>query len=630
VSLIEKALEVAGEGYPVFPCTRKKRPCWSNDELGVEAGEGGLKIAARDPEEIKRLFAHPGAALIGVPTGSASGLAVVDIDVKDGKCGQDWYDDHLAELGLTRWHKTQSGGVHLVYAINGVDPGSNAGVIHDGVDLRGGGGYIIWWPAHGCEYGDVELAPFPDWLAQETEEQAEAWATLADDDLEQHIVEAESFHQPMVSLAWRMANDGYSQGHIVEHLAETFDKSIAAKPSHPRHKDWTRRKLDIYRTVSSALEKAGRAELPQQSMPTPAETPRGETPAVAKAVMSLPSFAEAPGRRFDGQEVPEPKFVIEDLVPCGRLCNVAGLGGAGKSILLQLAATCIAEGLPFLGKTTLQGAAAYVTGEDDENTLHHRQARINDLLGLNETPAGLFLASYLGHDLKMFDGKRWTKTFDWLWQEAARIEGLIALMVDPASEVYLGDYSNPVLVKEFNRTFDIKAVEHNLAIFLSMHTAKGGESQKTPFGSAQWLFAARTTLVLEPVIGEDGKPSRDHVTLRVAKGNFIRPGEEIPLVWTDDGLLVRDEGPAPAEQLARLKELDTLIFMHADEAWKARDPLSDNRSMKDRYLPTVIRDASKGRFSQKEIHQQMKDHIRQGRLSIERHWHNRRLGLKVV
>ncbi len=33
MSLIDKALEVAGEGYPVFPCDRRNRPCWTNDQL---------------------------------------------------------------------------------------------------------------------------------------------------------------------------------------------------------------------------------------------------------------------------------------------------------------------------------------------------------------------------------------------------------------------------------------------------------------------------------------------------------------------------------------------------------------------------------------------------------------------
>jgi len=139
VNLTEKALAVAGEDHPVFPCDRRKRPCWTNDQLGVGEGEGGFKIATRDPEEIRRLFAHPRAALIGVPTGPDSGINVIDVDVKEGKAGQDWYDAHITELGLTRWHKTQSGGVHLVYAANGLDPGTSAGVVHDGVDIRAAG-----------------------------------------------------------------------------------------------------------------------------------------------------------------------------------------------------------------------------------------------------------------------------------------------------------------------------------------------------------------------------------------------------------------------------------------------------------------------------------------------------------
>jgi len=152
VDLIEKALAVARGGFPVFPCDRHKHPCWSNEELGAAPGEGGFKIATRDPEEIKKLFAHKRAALIGVPTGPVSGITVVDIDVKDGKGGQAWYDERISDLGMTRWHRTRSGGLHLVYRINGVDPGSNAGLIHDGVDLRSDGGFIVWWPSEGLEY----------------------------------------------------------------------------------------------------------------------------------------------------------------------------------------------------------------------------------------------------------------------------------------------------------------------------------------------------------------------------------------------------------------------------------------------------------------------------------------------
>ena len=74
MDIISKALEVA-EDYPVFPCDSKKRPVC----------QGGFKAATQDPDEIERLFAISGAALIGIPTGEVSGVSVIDIDVRDGK-----------------------------------------------------------------------------------------------------------------------------------------------------------------------------------------------------------------------------------------------------------------------------------------------------------------------------------------------------------------------------------------------------------------------------------------------------------------------------------------------------------------------------------------------------------------
>jgi len=647
VDLIEQALAVAREGRPVFPCDAKKRPCWSCEDLGVGPGEGGFKAATTDPEEIKRLFAHPRAALIGVPTGTTSGLAVVDVDVKDGKGGQQWYDAHITDLGLTRWHRTKSGGVHLVYQINGYDPGCSAGVIHDGVDLRGGGGYVIWWPAAGCEFGDVELAPFPEWIARESDQAVEGWATLADDDLEQHILEATSFHQPMISLAWRMAADGYSGQFIQDHLRGAFDRSVAANPKHPRHRDWTRRKLDIFRTVQSAVEKAGRAEVAlvhtnatestdsKETDHAPKPTQIGQVTATvgaaakatAKAAVDLPAISDYPGTRFDGKPVPELEFAIEDLVPAGRLCNIAGLGGAGKGILMQIAATCTASGLPFLGKDVRQGPVAYYGCEDDDDVLHHRQARINELLGLPATPDGLFIKSYLGHDLTVFDGKKWRATFDWLWDDMAKIDGLVAAVLDPASEFFVGEYADAVAVKTFCKRLDARAAERDVTLFLLMHTAKGGEGQKTPFGSVQWMNAARTTLMLDPVVGEDGK-SGDQAVLRVGKGNYFRAGEEIALSWTDDGLLVLAHEPDAYEKIARARELEALIVDLCDTAWRAGAPLSDASQARERYLPAKVRQVAKSKFSKREITETMESMMRAGKLKLGRTQDRR--GLKVA
>ncbi|MCA3377613.1 MAG: bifunctional DNA primase/polymerase, partial [Roseomonas sp.] len=77
--LVNSALAVAKK-WPVFPCSGDKRPLT----------QGGFKAATRDPAEIRRLFSRLGAALIGVPTGAASGFFVVDCDCKNGAGGLEW------------------------------------------------------------------------------------------------------------------------------------------------------------------------------------------------------------------------------------------------------------------------------------------------------------------------------------------------------------------------------------------------------------------------------------------------------------------------------------------------------------------------------------------------------------
>jgi hypothetical protein len=386
---------------------------------------------------------------------------------------------------------------------------------------------------------------------------------------------------------------------------------------------WTRQKLEakVMHGLSDGMVDNGIEDAPQLN--------GGEAPKQAARPLP-PSIADFPANRWDGQEIQPPEFVIGDLAPRRRLVNVAGVGGAGKGILMQTAATSIAAGLPFLGKDTLQGPVAYYSCEDEDAVLHHRQARINALLGLETTPANLFIKSYLGHNLTMFNGTKWTPLFEWLWNDIDKIEGRIAAVIDPASEVFLGDFLNPVAVKTFCRRFDIEAAKRNMVAFMLMHTAKGGDTAKTPFGSVQWLNAARATLMLEPAIGEDGRPNTDEAALRVAKGNFVKPGEEIPLLWTDDGLLVRKDEPDAYERLSQLKELTRLITELVDAAWKSAAPLSDNRTIADRYLPARVVQASNGKFTRKEAQEQTSELLRLGQLELTQHHRSRRLGLRIT
>jgi hypothetical protein len=83
----QSALELGEEwGVAVFPCGFNKQPLTDH----------GFKDATRNLEQISEWWSRWPDALVGVPTGVASGLLVVDIDPDGAK----WYGEHSADLGV--------------------------------------------------------------------------------------------------------------------------------------------------------------------------------------------------------------------------------------------------------------------------------------------------------------------------------------------------------------------------------------------------------------------------------------------------------------------------------------------------------------------------------------------------
>jgi len=156
--VVDLALELATRGWAVFPCRSDKRPARPKSDGGT-----GFHDASRNPDRVKDLWKRWPGPLVGVATGPFSNLAVLDIDAKHPQALA-WLERHEAMLGVPWRLKTRSGGWHLYY---GNVPGvrCTAGRPIAGVDVRGFGGYVIFW-------GDAAptqlwLRPFPKWLITE-------------------------------------------------------------------------------------------------------------------------------------------------------------------------------------------------------------------------------------------------------------------------------------------------------------------------------------------------------------------------------------------------------------------------------------------------------------------------------
>lgn len=147
-------------GWPVFPLGDDKKPA-----IGKREGGRGFHDASTDPADIRRLFSHPRAALIGIPTGERSGFDALDVDVKHASA-RAWLAVAADHIPPTRTYQTRSGGFHLLFRhAPGVHNTESA--LARGVDTRGDGGYIVFWFAAGLPCTDNSpAADWPEWLLE--------------------------------------------------------------------------------------------------------------------------------------------------------------------------------------------------------------------------------------------------------------------------------------------------------------------------------------------------------------------------------------------------------------------------------------------------------------------------------
>jgi hypothetical protein len=186
VKVGDAAQEYAELGWHVFPChwpifasnggvrcSCGKAACIAARQIGKHPRTpNGHLDATTDRDRIDRYWSRWPLANIGVPTGAANGITVLDIDPRNG-------GDHSLivleqqhePLPPTARNRTGSGGEHILFAhIPGVR--NSASKLGAGIDVRGDGGYVVMPPSlhkSGNRYEitcGLPIAAAPDWLVK--------------------------------------------------------------------------------------------------------------------------------------------------------------------------------------------------------------------------------------------------------------------------------------------------------------------------------------------------------------------------------------------------------------------------------------------------------------------------------
>lgn len=141
LTLPDAASAFAAAGVPVFPCVPgEKRPLT----------EHGFHDASTDPGQVGAWWGRWPAANIGIPTGPASGVEVVDVDIHGDNSGFPALKQARRAGLIPAWAvlvRSPSGGLHIYFPAAPEREQSSWQAPRAHIDFRGAGGYIVAPPS---------------------------------------------------------------------------------------------------------------------------------------------------------------------------------------------------------------------------------------------------------------------------------------------------------------------------------------------------------------------------------------------------------------------------------------------------------------------------------------------------
>lgn len=499
--------------WPVFACGDDKRPVVAT----------GFKAASRDPAVILAQFDRPGAAMIGVPTGIASGFVVIDIDIKTDRDGRDWLAENANALPPTRTHRTRSGGLHLLFQVpDGVEIRNSASKVAPGVDVRGEGGYVIIPPSPGYAIADdTEIAEMPRWLVRACSEVERVAQTVRPAERHERYTQAaiDGETRAVASASEGTRNDTLNKAAVkLGTLVAAGQMSRSTAEAELQHAGQSAglSARECAQTIKSGLDFG--MQRPRQ-MPEPRHYTNGHAhphpePPPEETPSSKPDpFPATPLSASELEHIPPRELIYAHFLFKKFISAIGAQGGAGKTAYAFAIALAIAIGKNLLGETVHESGPVWIYNLEDPRVELLRRIKaviVGHQLQWADIEGRIFLDSGRDRPLVIAQAKdgvviAWPQVSDLIAEIRAR--GIKLLIIDPFVRSHKVE-------ENYNDQIDFVAAlwaevadKGDCAILLVHHFKKGGLSgDASAFrGATALIDASRAAVTLAMMSQEEAK-----------------------------------------------------------------------------------------------------------------------------
>jgi hypothetical protein len=567
------ARSYAKRGWQVIPlhsihdgqCTCGKADCSSPGKHPRTAN--GLKDATADTYQIRDWGRKWSNASVGIVTGAASGLVVVDVDpARDAWASLDTWQQQYGELPQTVACCTGGGGLHYYFQHPG-EPIKNRTNLVTGIDIRADGGYVVGPPSNhvsggeyrwdeGCSPDEVAIAPLPGWLLEKLREpptaKHETNGTASHDDHAKVLQRARQYSGKAAPAP--KGDRNRAAFNLAGNLAamETNGERLSEKEILELVRGWNLGNNPPLEDseLQTAVKSGCTNGTPRANKPAEIQSRQRDAGNCANgAVEVLRPIAKFTLKDLRANFPTLNPPVINGLIRRGETANLISVPKVGKSWLSYHLEIALAMGLPFLGRfETTPGRVLKVDNELDPRVLAYRYPLVGDAMGV-------FLADY--HErIDVWPLRGNLQSLYRLQEEFERLKpgDYQAIIIDAKYRIGNGESENDNAAETaFYNTVDQIASHTQAAIFLIHHSSKGSQSEKRVTDVGSGAGAQSRAADCHIALREHEEPGV--VVLDAAVRSFP-PIEPVALrwqfpLWTPCGVdtsLLKGRKPAREEQ----------------------------------------------------------------------------------